>query len=123
VLHGNALSQYNAGTSTYTAAFDQEVNIIMQLQLNMRNNGIGFLEIRNGATVLRSSNLDNRDNDAGASSTNISNQREIGVKARLTSGDEIRFYAQINPASGSFNVTQNPTFGCHIQFEVVRDLS
>lgn len=124
IVHDGGLGgQWNTGTSTYTAAFDQEVNIIWQLMVNIANNREGFMEIRNGGTVLRSSRYTNFDNDAGASGVNISQQREVGVKARLNSGNQIRFYAAINPASGSFNETQGTAVNNHIQIEVIRDLS
>lgn len=116
-------AQWNAGTYTYTAAFDQEVNIIFQLMVNIRNNAECFMEIRNGGTVLRNSRMTNFDNDAGASGVNISQQREIGVKARISSGNQIRFYSVINPGSGPFNTTQGVVVNCHAQIEIIRDLS
>lgn len=122
VQHGNALAQWNTGTSTYTAAFDQEVNIIFQMQFVIANNREAFMEIRNGGTVLRNSRITNFDNDAGASGVEITQQREIGVKARLNAGNQVRFFASINPGSGLHN-TQSTATSCHIQFEVVRDLS
>ncbi len=122
VNHGNTLGQWNTGTSAYTAAFDQEVNITYQLQFVEANNREGFMEIRNNATVLRNSRITNFDNDAGASGVEITQQREIHVKARLNAGDIVRFYCLVAAFSGLHN-TQSVSTSCHIQFEVVRDLT
>ena len=122
VLHGNAGAQCNAGTSVYTAAFDQEVNIIFTLQMILANNTFGELEIRNGGTVLRNHQTSNRDNSDDDSKVVITQYNEIGVKARLNSGNQIRFFAKIFPFNG-IHATQSVVQSCQCEFEITRDLS
>ena len=121
VNHGNTLAQWNTGTSTYTAAFDQEVNITYQLTFVLENQREGFMEIRNGASVIRNSRITNFDNNSDASEVAITQMRELHVKTRLNTGNQVRFYALVNP----FNViqdTQSVSVSCHVQFEIVRVL-
>lgn len=121
VDYGNVSGQWNTGTSTYTAGFDQEVNVTLSAAFTMANNRTGQMEIRIGGTSVRNHTIDNRDNDDGDSDVSISRTNEITAKLRLTTGQQVRFYMYITPASGSHQ-TSALNEATAAEFEIVRIL-
>jgi hypothetical protein len=118
--YGDLSADWN-GTNTYTAGFDQEVNVKLSVSFGMRNNATGEMQIRVGGSTVRSHQVSNYDNDSGASSVSISRTNEIGVKLRLTSGQQVRFYMFLTPADGIHSTGYLNT-ATHAEFEVVRVL-
>lgn len=122
---GNTSSQWNVGSSVYTAAFDQEVNIQFALTVSVSSdvNG-GAMEIRVGGTSIRNHQLSNQKNDASGSDSSSTLSYQIGTKVRLTSGQQIRFFAFLSAGESPF-VPHNTSFigtGTFAEFEVVRIL-
>lgn len=121
VEFGNDTSQWNVGTSVYTAGFDQEVNVTFGLGFFMRNDGTGSMVIQQNGTTQRVHEMSNNDNNSDGSALNASFADEINVKLLLNAGDTVECRALLLPALG-IHQTEGPGTKTFVEFEVVRAL-
>jgi hypothetical protein len=112
--------QYSTGTSTYTATFQQEVNVTVALKFTAVNESEGEIQIRRNGGIVRRSRFTNFDNSFSTSILTQDYAFEISIKLLLAFGDTVEVYGAISPGSG--NVLADAT-GTFVEFDVVRDLS
>lgn len=119
VVVGNTSGAFNTGTSVYTAAFKQEINISLSVVFVTEVNRDGGIEIRKNGTSIRTNIFHNKSNDDGG--TEYAQSKESTVKAILNAGDTIDCWIYATPANG-LNATNGGSNSCHVTFEIIRVL-
>jgi flavin reductase (DIM6/NTAB) family NADH-FMN oxidoreductase RutF len=128
VVLGNASNQFSTATSTYTAAFDQEVNITAALLYNIPNNTLSStLSIRVNGVQRASWTTANSSNTVSPSLIDADFGFELHLKTILSAGDTVEIFAsadnpsvvQVTDRAGALLAGA----GTSVEFDIVRDLS